>query len=266
MKPKNRAWNEHYIYLTEVSHAAGGMPTYVLDGIVKYAAPELKPTLLAKAIMDTVTPLIEAEKMANFAQSMTLEERPARALGRYINAIEESSISAVEAVVCSYCNRKGHGVEEYRTKRHGSDMKNKVSAKKGQQPRKRNETSGKEKNWTLFVTDQAPDNTVCYSTDKGCASNDKTGGFKYNDRTIEWILNSGCGRHLTGNASLLSSNVSNASTSLYLPDGSIVRSSKQGTVSLKSTVAGVANNLDISDVELVPGFTKNLLSYSRLER
>ncbi len=98
-------------------------------------------------------------------------------------------------------------------------MKNKVNAKKGQQPRKRNETSGKEKNWTLFVTDQASDNTVCYSTDNGCASNDKTGGFKYIDRTIEWMLDSGCGRHLTGNARLLSSNVSNASTSLYLPDG-----------------------------------------------
>jgi hypothetical protein len=70
-KPKNRAWNEHYIYITEVGHSAGGMPRYVLDGIVKYAAPELKPTLLAKANMETTTPLIEAEKMANFAQSMT---------------------------------------------------------------------------------------------------------------------------------------------------------------------------------------------------
>jgi hypothetical protein len=100
-KPKNRPWNEHNIYLTEVSHSAGGMPRYVLDGIVKYAAPGLKPTLLAKANMETATPLIEAERVANFAQSMTMEERPARALGRHINAIEESSISAVEAIICS---------------------------------------------------------------------------------------------------------------------------------------------------------------------
>jgi hypothetical protein len=48
------------------------MPRYVLDGIVKYAAPELKPTLQAKANMETTTPLLEAEKMANFAHSMTM--------------------------------------------------------------------------------------------------------------------------------------------------------------------------------------------------
>jgi hypothetical protein len=110
------------------------MPRYVLDGIVKYAAPELKPTLLAKANMETSTPLIEAERMANFAQSMTMEERTARALGRHVNAIEESSISAVEAIVCSYCKRKGHVVEGCRTKKRDSDTKNRVNAKKGQQP------------------------------------------------------------------------------------------------------------------------------------
>jgi hypothetical protein len=92
-KLKNRAWNEHYIYLTEVSHSAVGVPRYVLDGIVKYAAPELKPTRLAKANMETTTPLLEAEKMTNFAQSMTMEERPACDLGRRVNTIEDLNIS-----------------------------------------------------------------------------------------------------------------------------------------------------------------------------
>jgi hypothetical protein len=77
---------------------------------------------------------------------------------------------------------------------------------------------------------------------------------------------SGCGHCLAGNASLLSSKISSASTSLYLPDGSTVQSTKRGTVGLKSIVTGVSNNLAISDVELVPGLTKNLLSYVRLER
>jgi hypothetical protein len=94
--------------------------------------------------METATPLIEAERMANFAQSMTMEERPARALGRYINAIEESSISAAEAIVCSYCKRKGHAVEECRTKKRDSDTKNKVNAKKGQQRRKSNESNNRD--------------------------------------------------------------------------------------------------------------------------
>jgi hypothetical protein len=265
-KPKNRAWNEHYIYLTEVSHSAGGMPRYVLDGIVKYAAPEFKATLLAKANMDTTTPLLEAERMANFAQSMTMEERPARALGRHINAIEESPILAVEPTICSYCKRKGHVVEECRTKKRDSNSKNKSNTKKGHQPRRRDENNGKEKNWTLFVTDQAPDNIVCSSNDKDNNIKDDVYEGKANDRTTEWILDSGCGRHLTGNANFLTTKISNASTSLYLPDGSTVQSTKRGTVSLKSIVAGETNNLTISDVEFVPGLTKNLLSYVRLER
>jgi hypothetical protein len=173
--PKNRAWNEHYIYLTEVSHSAVGMPRYVLDGIVKYAAPELKSTLLAKASMETTTPLLEAEKMANFVQSMIMEERPARALGRHVNAIEETSILSVEAIVCSYCKRKGHTVEECRTKKGDSNLKNKFNIKKGNQPRKRNENYDREKNWTLFVTDQAPDDIVSSSNDKNHKSENDIG-------------------------------------------------------------------------------------------
>jgi hypothetical protein len=33
---------------------------------------------------------MEAERMANFAQSLAMEERPSRALGRQVNAIEET--------------------------------------------------------------------------------------------------------------------------------------------------------------------------------
>jgi hypothetical protein len=107
---------------------------------------------------------------------------------------------------------------------------------------------------------------VCSSNDKDNNSENDIGEDESNDHTTEWILDSGCGRRLTGNASLLTSKIASASTSLYLPDGSTVQSTKRGTVSLKSIVAGVSNNLTISDVELVPGLTKNLLSYVRLER
>jgi hypothetical protein len=161
---------------------------------------------------------------------------------------------------------KGHAVEECRTKKRDSDTKNKVNAKKGQQPRKRNENNNKEKNWTLFVTYQAPDNSVCSSNDEDYNNEHDNSEDEGKERTIEWILDSGCGRHLTGNACLFSSDISSASTTLYMPDGSIVQLTKQGTVSLKSIVAGVSNNLDISNVELVPRLTKNLLSFVRLER
>jgi hypothetical protein len=63
-----------------------------------------------------------------------------------------------------------------------------------------------------------------------CSSNDEDYNNEYDnsedegkERTIEWILDSGCGRHLTGNASLFSSDILSASTTLYLPDCSLVQ-------------------------------------------
>jgi hypothetical protein len=38
-KPKSRLWNEHFIYLVDVSHASGGIPKPVLESIVKYTRP-----------------------------------------------------------------------------------------------------------------------------------------------------------------------------------------------------------------------------------
>jgi hypothetical protein len=101
-KPKNRSWPKHYIYLVEVSHAAGGFPKLVLESIIKYASAELRPTLMAKAIMKTTDWLLEAESLANFAQSMTLDERPARTLGRSINIVDDNSALAIE-ISCNYC-------------------------------------------------------------------------------------------------------------------------------------------------------------------
>jgi hypothetical protein len=97
-----------------------------------------------------------------------------------------------------------------------------------------------------------------------CLSNDLED--EYNGHTIEWVLDSGCGHHLTGDASLLSGDTSSTTNSLYLPDDSTAQSTKRGTVSLKPTVAGIANKVDVTDVKLVPGLTKNLLSYVRLKR
>ncbi len=164
---------------------------------------------------------------------------------------------------------QGHSVDECRKKKSAeglADSKKKADAKKPRKTKKKDSDSSKEKSLTLFVTDRAPDDAVCSSTDKECASDNETGGLKDHDRTIEWILDSGCGRHLTGNASLLSSDIATAATSLYLPDGSTVQSTKRGTVNMKTIVGVVPSNLRISDVELVPGLTKNLLSYVRLER
>jgi hypothetical protein len=157
-------------------------------------------------------------------------------------------------MICANCKRRGHRVEDCRKKKRNSEPKKKANTKKGQQSKKRDENNSKEKYWTLFVTDQAPDNAVCSPNDEVYNNEYDSSEDEGKERTIEWILDSGCGRHLTGNASLFSSAISSASTTLYLPDGSIVQSMKRGTVSLRSIVAEVSNNLDISDV---PGLTKN---------
>jgi hypothetical protein len=38
-KTKSRPWNEHFIYLVEFCHAAGGIPKLIFESIVKYASP-----------------------------------------------------------------------------------------------------------------------------------------------------------------------------------------------------------------------------------
>jgi hypothetical protein len=79
-------------------------------------------------------------------------------------------------------------------------------------------------------------------------------------------LGSGCARHLTGTPNLLTSNISEAQTPLNKPDGSTVKSTKRGTVTMKSEILGQTMILDIANVELVPGLKKNLLLYVRLEQ
>ena len=260
-KPKTRSWREHYIYLTEVSHASGGHPELVLESIVKHASSDMRPMLMAKVNMDSNDYLVQAERLSNFAQAMTLEDRVPRNLGREVNAIEEDSIQAVEELTCSYCKRNGHRVEDCRTKKRDNGSTKKPTAKKSQKPKKKDSESNKEKNWTLFVTDRAPDDAICTSTEK-----EEAGSYESVGHTTEWILDSGCGRHLTGNASLLSSDIATAGTSLFLPDGTTVKSTKKGTVNLKTFIGDESSNVQITDVELVPGLKKNLLSYVRLER
>jgi hypothetical protein len=86
-----------------------------------------------------------------------------------------------------------------------------------------------------------------------------------NPTAIEWVLDSGCGRHLTGSPELLGWDAKSASTPLYLPDGSIVHSTRVGDVALKMETEESENNVVVKNVELVSGFQRNLLSYVRLE-
>jgi hypothetical protein len=79
-KPKTRSWCDHLTYLVEVSHAAGGKDDMVLISIMKYAAPELRTVLMARAGSPRENPLLEAARLANIAQQLTLSDRSIRSL------------------------------------------------------------------------------------------------------------------------------------------------------------------------------------------
>jgi hypothetical protein len=83
---------------------------------------------------------------------------------------------------------------------------------------------------------------------------------------IEWILDSGCGRHLTGNPNLLGENAEEAGTQLVLPDGTRSRSLRKGTIEMVIQVGAKARHVKVEDVEYVSGFKRNLLSYVALEK
>ena len=65
-----------------VSDACGGDDSNVLDNILRYASPELSSVLMA--VYDTLRAnnLAHAEQLSHFAQSIELNARSSRSLGR----------------------------------------------------------------------------------------------------------------------------------------------------------------------------------------
>ncbi len=82
---------------------------------------------------------------------------------------------------------------------------------------------------------------------------------------IEWILDSGCGRHLTGNANLFGNSTNAARTSLILPDGTKATSMHKVNIQMITRIGQATRHINVEDVEYVPGFKKNQLSYVHLE-
>jgi len=265
-KPKNRSWCDHLTYLVEISHAAGGQDEMVLTSIMKYAAPELRTVLMARAGSHQGNPLLEAERLANIAQQLTLSDRSTKTLGRETNMVSDEkgdTVASVE-VKCNYCGKKGHKEVECRKKKRDNEAR---KPKRHDNDRKSKSEEKKAKNWSLCVTDKSPISDRM-NLIANCGTNQFNRLETSQDGTpvvVEWVLDSGCGRHLTGTPELLGSSVTSTNTSLYLPDGSKIQSTKIGDVSLKMETEEEQNNVMIKNVELVPGFQRNLLSYVRLE-
>ncbi|DBA01373.1 TPA: hypothetical protein N0F65_001612, partial [Lagenidium giganteum] len=71
-KDAKRSWQEHLLYLVAVGEAAGTSDELILDNIVQYASPELKPVLLAKYDARRPDHLQQAEELTQFAQLVDL--------------------------------------------------------------------------------------------------------------------------------------------------------------------------------------------------
>jgi hypothetical protein len=148
-----------------------------------------------------------------------------------VNAIT----SRRETRTCEYCKKKGH-VSKYCRSR-------------------KKDIEGKDKDSFAF--------SVGYDKDaeEGRTSSTKEDALY---TKIEWILDSGCGRHLTGNASLFDNNTNAACTSLILPDGTKATSMHKGSIQMITRIGIATRHINVEDVEYVPGFKKNLLSYVHL--
>jgi hypothetical protein len=212
------------------------------------------------------SPLLEAERLANIAQQLTLNDRPTKNLGRQANVVSDEKVDTVAAVEtkCNYCANKGHKEEECRKKKRDNEGK---KSKRNDKDKKTKSEDKKSKNRTLCVTDKSPlteqmdliANCGADSANRFAITEDE------NSMVVEWVLDSGCGRHLAGTPELLGSSVTCASTSLYLPDGSKIHSTKVGDMALKMESEEGENNVEIKNVKLEPGFQSNLLSYVRLK-
>ncbi|CAI5716841.1 unnamed protein product [Hyaloperonospora brassicae] len=86
-KDPKRSWPAHYLHMVAVCDACGGgAEEKVLDNTVHYASADLTTVLMAKYNNDRRDHLRQAEELAHFAQSVELENKTGRTLGRELVA------------------------------------------------------------------------------------------------------------------------------------------------------------------------------------
>uniref|UniRef100_A0AAV1V3T6 CCHC-type domain-containing protein n=1 Tax=Peronospora matthiolae TaxID=2874970 RepID=A0AAV1V3T6_9STRA len=108
-KDTKRSWPEHYLYMVAVCDACGGgAEAKVLDNVVHYASADLTTVLMAKYNNDRHDHLRQAEELAHFAQSVELENKTGRTLGREIVAAVTDERRRKETRSCYNCGKQGH--------------------------------------------------------------------------------------------------------------------------------------------------------------
>jgi hypothetical protein len=222
--------------------AAGGghYSRNVLKSLVTRSGPELMHEISSKYDRNRTNYIEHATELADFVDELWNERNLSRNTGRshrdgsQVNAIK----SKRDTRTCEFCKKKGHVAKYCRSRKKATEDKDKDS----------------------FAF------SVGYDKD---VEKETTSSTKVEDilpTKIEWILDSGCGRHLTGNASLFGNNTNAARTSLILPDGTRATSMHKGNIEMVTRIRQAKRHINVEDVEYVPGFKKNLLSYVHLEK
>jgi hypothetical protein len=192
-KPSHRGFKEHLNYLLQMDAAGGGhYSRNVLKSLVHRSGPKLMHEISSKYDRSRTNYIEHATELADFADELWNERNLSRHTGRAHR--EGSQVNAItsrrDTRTCEYCKKKGHVSKFCRSRKKA--------------------TEGKDKDSFAF--------SVGYDKD---VEEEGTSSIKEDvlHTKIEWILDSGCGRHLTGNASLFDNNTNAARTSLILPDG-----------------------------------------------
>jgi len=145
--------------------------------------------------------------------------------------------------VCSRCGKSGHIKQNYRVNLTGAGANVAHEASEFEQPI---EAIDKPANMTSVVhhTDRDADVSIDYNKD--------------------WIVDSGCSHHATGNSSLLSDVHPHCGKRVIITaDNSLHPVVKEGHFNVKADTSN-AEGVSLKDVYHVPGLKKNLASVSQL--
>ncbi len=251
VKPAHRGYKEHLNYLMQVNAAGGGhFDRNVLKSMVHRSGAELMSEISSKYERNRTDYIEHATELADYADELWNERslnqytgRPGRD-GSSVNTVDSKK---VESRTCHNCQRKGHVARDCKDRKKFSEEKKRTN----------NIERADKESFAFSVGYKAK---AKYTTTTESSANVAW------HNSIEWILDSGCGRHLTGSPDLLGEDTDKAGTSLVLPDGTRTQSLRKGKIEMVTQVDQEARHIVVEDVEYVPGFKRNLLSYVSLEK
>lgn len=184
--------------------------------------------MMAKYDHTRVDYLRQAEKLAHFAQSVKIDTRAGKSLGK--ETVAHVGEKRVETRTCYGCGEVGHLRAHCASKSTDSKGCGKAGSK----------ASGKSKvHFTMAVQET------------GCESD-------------LWILDSGSSRHLVMSTDLLD-DMEDCESECVLADGDALRVTKKGSMLLHVTAGGEQRNVRLTDLYYAPGLARNIISYGRLE-